>query len=885
MISLADENLITEFVTESSEHLGAIEPDLLAMEQEGQETSQEVINRVFRAIHSIKGGAGFFAFEAVKSLSHTMESVLMQVRDRTLAVTPELMDALFAALDRLRAMVADIRASDGVAFQAEADRLKALLGGGAPVGRTVQAQAHPAGGSERRFDLDAAAVRSVLKRGMTLYHAKAFLHRDLDAHWASPLAFLKNALSVGQCLDAFLDLSAIGNLDDCLEQDLCITVLFSTVLEPELVALAFELPQDQIEPLDMAALRAALPPEPQAAALPPVEDPLPQGRDRAEGPERKAPREAGADTLRVRVELLSKLMNLAGELVLGRNQLLRTMGPHAQGFPGLADILQNINKVTTELQEAVMQTRMQPIGTLFGRFPRIVRDMAKQLGKQIEVEVRGADVEMDRTIVELLGDPLTHIIRNCADHALETPGERERAGKPATGHILLNAYNEGGQVNIAITDDGRGIDAGKVARKAVDKGLISAAQAEAMTDADRVKLVFAAGFSMAAQVSELSGRGVGMDVVRTNVEKLGGTVDLKTQVGAGTTVQLRLPLTLAILPSMIIGLQGQRFAIPQADVVELVRVRAEDVQHRVEQVQGAAVLRLRDKLLPLVRLADLLEVSRAFTHPAGGGRLPDRRELLADRRASEAGPAAGDRRRDSRSSLQVVVLQLGGNQFGIIVDELHDFEEIVVKPVSRFLEGLACFSGTTILGDGRVILILDSAGLAALANLHFTDVAAEQSRRQQEEQRRQALQSTHRRSVILFESGRGERFAIAQDQVLRLERVRASAIERLGDREYLGYRGESLPLVRLDRIMAVAPLDPDTEHLHLVIPSLDGGPGRTAAGILISTIIDALDVEVELRPVEIRGPGLLGSALVQGRMTLFLDPAEVVRTATEGSNP
>ncbi len=908
MASLADENLVAEFVAESREHLSTIEPDLLAMEQEGKQTSQEVINRVFRAIHSIKGGAGFFAFEAVKSLSHIMESVLMQVRDRTLEVTPTLMDALFASLDRLRAMLEDIQASDRVPIGEDVARLKAILeGGGVAVGSQVKG--HAEGKKKgRQFNLDEEAVRSAMKRGMTIYYSMAYLHRDVDTHWGSPLAFLKNALSVGQCLNAFLDMSSIGNLDDCLEQDLCIVVLFATVLEPDLLAIAFKLPADQITPLDMMGLKASLPPKPEQISEKPEEEPrslipeeVPEKSEERTEPSSvdsglgKGAKDTSADTIRVRVGLLTELMNLAGEMVLGRNQLLRTMSPHAQDFPGLADILQNINQVTTELQEAAMQTRMQPIGTIFNRFPRIVRDMSRQMGKQIEVVIRGAEVELDKSIVEMLADPLTHIIRNCADHALEMPDERKKAGKSAVGHILLNAYHEGGQVNIAIEDDGRGIDPGKVARKAVEKGLISAAQAESMSDRERVNIVFAPGFSTADKVSEISGRGVGMDVVRTNVEKLGGTVALDTKSGIGTTVRLCLPLTLAILPSMIIGVQGQRFAIPQVDVVELVWVRAEEVKSRIERVQGAEVLRLRDKLLPLVRLADVLEISRYFVHPENSEKLPDRRMTLADRRspneestteveeAITALRVGGERRQDWRSDYHVVVLQLGSNLFGIIVDELHDFEEIVVKAVSNYLEGLACFSGTTILGDGRVILILDSTGLATQAKLHFSDLQAEERRRQEDEQHRLALQASRRRSVILFESGRGERFAVAQDQVLRLEQIHASSIERMGDREYIEYRGDSLPLIRLDQHMAVSPMNADAEELYLVIPYSGEASGGNSGGILISNIIDALDVEAELKPVEIQGPGLLGSAVLQGHMTIFLNPIDVVKAATGGA--
>ena len=901
MPSLVDDSFIADFVAESREHLNAIEPDLLAMEHDGAACTQEVINRVFRAIHSIKGGAGFFAFEPLKDLSHVMESVLMLVRDKLLVVSPVLMDPLFAGLDCLRSMLDDIQACDCVPVAQQMEQLKAVLDRAGSPGGKVEAQVQGTGG--RHFSLDSDAVRFVLKRGMMLYYAKAYLHRDVDARWKSPLAFLAGALSVGQCLEAFMDITDIGGLDDDSEMDLSLTLLFASVLEPDLLSEALQLPESQIEALDVAALRKSLLPASEAKpgalasavapAGPPPQEPGPDDPNlEAEalpdpGLLGRAPKDAATDTLRVRVELLSKLMNLAGELVLGRNQLLRTMSPHAQDFPGLADILQNINQVTTELQEAAMQTRMQPIGTIFSRFPRIVRDLSKQMGKQIEVDVRGGDVELDKGIVELLADPLTHIIRNSVDHGLELPPERQRAGKKPSGRIGLNAYHEGGQVHIIIEDDGQGIDPGKVARKAVEKGLITVAQAGALSAQEKVNLVFAPGFSTAEKVSELSGRGVGMDVVRTNVEKLGGTVELHSEPRAGTTVRLRLPLTLAIMPSMIVGVQGQRFAIPQVDVVELVWVRAEDVKNRVECVQGAEVLTLRDKLLPLVRLADVLEIDRNVEPGDPGEALPDRRTTLADRRSlprdvpADSGRQGPERRQSWRSDYHVVVLQTGTNSFGIIVDELHDFEEIVVKPLSNFLEGLACFSGTTILGDGKVILILDSTGLAGQAHLRFANLQAEARRRHEDEQRRLAVLATRRRSVVIFESGGGERFAVPQGQILRLEQIQTSSIQRMGEREYVEYRGDSLPVIRLDRLMAVSPLDPSAEELYLVIP-YTGAAGPTPGGILIANIIDALDLEVELKPPGITGPGLLGTAVFQGHMTLFLDPVEVVRMATGG---
>lgn len=895
MTSLADESIISDFVIESRDHLASIEPDLLRMEQNLGSPDQEVINRVFRAIHSIKGGAGFFAFEALKRLSHAMESVLMQVRDGKLKLSSQVMDVVFASLDRLKAMLDDIDQSDQVPIRGEIEGLEGILNGkGIASGAIIKGRDQE--GGPREFDLDAESVKSALRRGMNLYCATAYLHRDIEGKGMTPLAFLNNALSTGNLLDAYMDLGLIPDLETCLEQDLAVTLLFASVLEADLAALALKLPEAQVRLLDMADLkhRAGLqkraewkaeapeevePLEPmveEGPTVPAERRPAKAGRDGAKDP--------GSETLRVRVDLLTSLMNLAGELVLGRNQLVRALGPYQRQIAGLGGILQNVNQVTTEIQEGIMQTRMQPIGTVFSRFPRIVRDLSRQLGKQIEVHVQGSEVELDKSIVEMLVDPLTHIIRNCVDHALEMPEERRRAGKNPTGTIHLHAFHEGGQVNIAIDDDGRGINASAVLEKALAKGIVTKAEAEEMSERDMVKLIFAPGFSTAEQVSEISGRGVGMDVVRTNVEKLGGHVEVETEVGTGTTVRLRLPLTLAIIPSMIVGVAGQRFAIPQVNVVEFVWVKAAEVGRRLEQVQGAEVLRLRDQLLPIVRLADVLGLPRTYRSAATGERAGDRRENLADRREGEVragAPHPEDRRKEWRTDYNVIVLRVGKNHYGVAVDELFDIEEIVVKPLSGFLQHTKCFSGATILGDGRVIMILDANGLALTANLHFTDLQAEEQRRAEEERRTAELKASRRRSIILCEAAAGERFAIPQDRVLRLERISVGHIEHLGDREYIEYRGEGIPLLRLDRHLEVRPLDPALKELVLVIPKMHakGGQGHPPAGILISSILDALDVEVELKPVAFHGPGLLGSAMVQEHLTLFLDPEPLVREA------
>jgi len=555
-----------------------------------------------------------------------------------------------------------------------------------------------------------------------------------------------------------------------------------------------------------------------------------------------------------------------------------------------------------------MQTRMQPIGTVFNRFPRIIRDMARDLGKQIEVQIKGAEVELDKSIVELLVDPLTHIIRNCADHAIEMPEERKKGRKSPTGQLLLHAYHQGGQVIIAITDDGRGIDPKKVLSKAVAKGIVKEAQAKEMTEREIVNLVFAPGFSTAETVSDISGRGVGMDVVRSNTEKMGGHVELETQVGMGTTVLLRLPLTLAIIPSMIVGVSDYRFAIPQVNVVEFVWVRAADVSKRIERVHGAEVLRLRSQILPLIRLADVLGIPRTYEDPATGEREADRRMDLLDRRGSqrndsppkeepvpkkgkkaskkaqpaEEAPERGpDRRSDWRSDFNIVVLRLGSNQFGMVVDELFDIEEIVVKPLSEFIQTCKSFSGATIMGDGRVIMILDAGGIVAQAHLHFADLHAEEQQRYEEEKRKAALAASKRRSVIVCTGAEGEFFAIPQDQIMRLEKIQSSDVQMVGDRQYVDYRGHGLPLIHLSQFIEVNPVSKSLKEVFIVIPKVfeNGSVTLAKAGIIISDIIDALDVEVELEPVKVKGPGVLGSAILQHNLTLFLEPLDLLRAA------
>ena len=891
MSDLFDEELIGEFVAESRDHLDAIEPDLLDMERQGGVVSDESLNRTFRAIHSIKGGAGFLAYESLKNLSHRMESVLCLYRDGELADPAHVTDVLLRGVDRLRAMIDDLHASDAVPCEEELRDLDGILGRATTVDRSPSMEpvsAVPWQDVLRDLDHEAQELLSIVESGRFVYVITLDLTHGSTTTQVSE-GLLENFGALGEVLGILGPDGPCINLDAMLAQGQGGTLLYSSVLEPDLIDSALEFPSAAILNLTGDML-GEVPSAPEPEVVIPGVTPLHNAK---EG------RGETAQTLRVSLQLLGGLMDTAGELVLARNQLLRTLENHERGIPGLGAILQNIDKVTSEVQEGIMQTRMQPVGSIFGKFPRVVRDLARSLGKEIEVTMEGNEVELDKSILECLSDPMTHLIRNCADHALEPPAERIAAGKPRQGAIHLRAFHEGGQVHISIRDTGRGIDGETIARKAFDKGLVSADDVANMSIGEKERLIFAPGFSTAEVLSDVSGRGVGMDVVRSNIEKVGGTVCLHTKLGEGTTIVLQLPLTLAIIPALVVGVEGFRFAIPQVNVEELVWIRSSQVAGSIERIRGQDVLRLRDILLPLIRLSDTLELQRTFSDPITGDVHTDLRARIADRRSDddehaveEVIPAkerdgSQERRAEWRNDYNIVVTNIGVNRFGIIVDILYDMEEIVVKPLSGFLTQRRCFSGATILGDGSVITILDITGVADQAQLRFSNLESEAQRRQVEQARREAEMAGRRHALIVFTGGENELFAIEQDAILRLEKISTVDIETVGDQEYVKFRDHGLPLIRLDRILPVCPLPTNREELFMVIPRVRG-PESTdetpIAGILVSNIVDAVEVEVDIKGPDRLTPGLKGTAILNDRLTLFLDPiALLAASGFEGS--
>lgn len=604
---------------------------------------------------------------------------------------------------------------------------------------------------------------------------------------------------------------------------------------------ALALPPPPPEPAEPPSSRATLvPSDPEAPRLPAVSD----------------------SALRVDVGLLDKLMTLVGELVLARNQIMQFSTSQEDG--AFLGSVQRLNLLTTELQAGVMKTRMQPIANVWSKFPRVVRDLAVACGKQIRIEMEGQDTELDKTIIEAIRDPLTHLLRNAIDHGIEPPAERLARGKAAEGRLSLHASHEGGKVLIEMIDDGGGIDPQRVRHKALQAKLLTAEQADRLSERELVNLIFLPGFSTADRVTQFSGRGVGMDVVRTNVEKIGGTVTVDSRPGRGATVKLKIPLTLAIIPALTITSGGDRYAIPQVNLLELVRLEGEQAVRGIEWIQGAPVYRLRGNLLPLVYLNQQLRVGSNHNGTRASGEIT------------------------------IVVLQADDRQFGLVVDAIHDTEEIVVKPLQKQLKGICVFAGATIMGDGKVALILDVVGLAQRANV----VAVARERNLNEKEASAPAGMTQREAFLLFATRDGGRMAIPLAQVARLEEFPSSALERVGAQDMVQYRDEVLPLVDVSRVLrqrslrgrdgvrrkAKAALStPGSENngnaneARTVQVVVHAGNGQRV-GLVVHRILDIVEEAIESRSRSNRR-GVLFTAVLQERVTEFLDVEGLIRLA------
>ncbi len=883
------DDLLSEFLTETAESLAVLDVELVKLEQNPNDP--ELLSSIFRLVHTIKGTCGFLGLPRLESVAHAGESILGKFRDGEIEVTPVAVSLILECLDCVRGLLGSLEQNEAEPDgndQDLIDRLNAFVDGGdvgndapeavaadeemlmeapemdavaeeeeapAPV---AEAPAAKAPASKTSAAAKPASVGTIYEKigGLSLIDAVievAFQHvmedaalkdlfqsANIDVLQGKQRAFFSKMLGgpdefrgdigggIGQPmvagisetqLDAYAGylksaFKALEVTDDTVDEIMGLLADYRGVFLGRLGGESDDAAEEAVQVKKKPAKSAGK--AKSAGSSEPA-----KAQDGGDSPKESS---VANQSIRVNVDLLENLMTMVSELVLTRNQVLQIL--RTQKDSEFAAPLQRLNHITSELQEGVMKTRMQPIGNAWSKLPRIVRDLAHELDKKIDLQMIGAETELDRQVLEMIKDPLTHMVRNSADHGLETPAERRRAGKSETGKVTLNAYHEGGHIIIEIADDGRGLSIDRIKQKAIDNGLATENELEQMSVQQIQQFIFKAGFSTAAKVTNVSGRGVGMDVVRTNIEKIGGTVELRSTEGKGSTFVIKIPLTLAIVSALIVACGGERFAIPQISVVELVRVSANS-EHKIERIKDAPVLRLRNRLLPLVSLRTLLRLGN---------------------------DVGGDE--ESNGSF-VVVSQVGTYTFGIMVDRVFDTEEIVVKPVAPILRDITMFSGNTILGDGSVIMILDPNGIAVASG----ELSVSEADMVEKSGQRDA-RAGERVALLLFRAGDDTPKAVPLGLVARLEEVDVGSVETSNGQFVVQYRGQLMPLV---------PLDPAYKMRESGRqPVLVFSDRERSMGLIVDEIVDIVEDRLQVELSSER-PGRIGSAIVAGHATDLVD--------------
>ena len=744
-----EDEVFKNFLVEMGEKLEELEESLGELEQG---YSPEIVNKLFRAVHTIKGGGGFFGLTKVSELSHVFEDLLMQVREGELDYGERMIGPFYSACDALKEMHESEDYGNSSDISSICIELKALQGGEPP---------------------------------------------------AEPAKTLESE-------EPQTDETPPSRPEDHAEQE--------PVTEPDPNPLSNE----DKEPAGQAEPSASSPRS------------LPEKSAKSPSPDKSTGQN---ETIRVKVDLLNKLMELTGEIVLGRNQLLRQ-------FSDMEDKsnLVAMAHMISDLQQLVLQTRMQPIGGTFTKFKRIVRDLSKQLDKPIDLVIKGEDTELDRSIIESLSDPLTHLIRNCADHGLEDPSTRVNQGKDRVGTVRLQARHEGGQVVITVEDDGKGIDAGKVKAKAVANNLISQSEAETMGENEAAKLIFHPGLSTADEITSLSGRGVGMDVVKSTFEKLGGAIDLETKLGSGTKVIIHLPTTLTIMSSLIVRIAGDRYAVPHSELKEVILVRPDD-EIRIETIRDREVYRLRGNLIPILSMEEITGV------PGSG------KEEISQEEDREA---AGER--------LFLVLHSGVNHFGLIIDSIDHTEEIVVKPLAQILSKHTFYAGSSILGDSDVAMVLSANGICQSHKLHIHDLEASvQSPHTVAEM--QIIDMQEKQDLLVFRYDEQEQLAIPLSLVFKVEQIEVSQIQNVSDNHFINLEGKNVMLLYLDKFLQIKPLPKGLSTLYIITPKING----FEVGIVASSIEESVHMRLNLDSPPINQKAILGITTIRERITFLVD--------------
>ncbi|MFK7840466.1 MAG: chemotaxis protein CheW [Bdellovibrionales bacterium] len=792
------DELVAEFLTETNESLDELDVDLVNLEQNPNDA--DLLGKIFRLVHTIKGTCGFLALPRLEKVAHHGENVLGRFRDGDLEVLPEYVTLIFECIDQIKYIVGEIESSGKEPEGDDAtliEKLDAVYEGRAEGNASDQ---------NAMDDSQSANDQESANGGYPGGPTGNISQEELDA--------LEAAFQNAPGPEAF-DSASEEKSDDSPSNE---------KTEPSVV-------ETQKQSVETSTAKT--------------------------GPS------LASQSLRVNVDVLENLMTMVSELVLTRNQLLQIQRASSNSDTDFSAPLQSLNLVVSDLQEGVMKTRMQPIGNAWAKLPRIIRDLSMELDKKIELEMIGQDTELDRQVLELIKDPLTHMVRNSGDHGIEDPDTRVANGKPETGKIILEAFHEGGHIIIQIKDDGKGLPMDLIKDKIIKNGLATSEELEGMSDQQIQQFIFKAGFSTAEKVTSVSGRGVGMDVVRTNIEKIGGAIELSSREGYGSTFTIKIPLTLAIVSALIVESAGEKFAIPQLAVKELVMASTHG-QSKIEMIKGAPVYRLRDHLLPLVFLDEILGTSQD-TNLSNDNQQSLDANLESDDDESHVSLNAKDDSCDALPTRNryIIVTNVGQFDFGIIVDRVFDTEEIVVKPVSKMLRDIDMFSGNTILGDGNVIMILDPNGIAREAG--ELDHAPQENHAEAEH----LSDSQDKTPLLLFAAGDAAPKAVPLSLVARLENIDFKDVEHSSGQMMVQYRGQLMPLIPFNNNVNVV-LDADKP----VLVFADRGQSM---GLIVDEIIDIQEEHIDVQ-LDGNQPGLFGSAIINGKATDVVDIAHFLNS-------
>ncbi len=814
---MENEEFIREFLEESEENLDQLDQDFVSLEQDPGDL--ERLDSIYRAIHTIKGTSGFFGFSKLGAVAHAAENLLSRLRDGEITLNEGLTSALLESVDAIRDILANIGSDgeEGDGNYRELNQQLEELCSSAPIAETQSvvanpAQVEPVTPDDEKQDSDEPATVED-QPSISDHDTDVTEHTDPDYSEASQSTATEPRADTtpdNEASDAERHESDLVNQQTGDHK----TTITTSVSVPEPASKTTDSPSDSPKT--------------------------------GNGPDTAKSQGIGSEgSIRVDVGLLNQLMDLVGELVLARNQLLQTESNEHDRR--LTNVTQQVNRITTELQERVMQTRMQPIGNIWGKFPRLVRDLAVMCGKDVDLLMDGAETEVDKSLLEAIKDPLTHLIRNAIDHGIESGADRISCGKNKRGQLHLRAWHQGGKVNIEISDNGQGIDPAKIRAKAIAKNLITAQDAKTMGDQQLVQIIFWPGFSTAPQVTGISGRGVGMDVVKTNIESIGGTIDVQSRVGIGTAIKVKIPLTLAIVPALIISSCEQLFAIPQSHLVEMLRLDLKNESDRIEKIRDTPVYRLRGELLPIVYLSKLLGTEATVS------------ESTCDH-------------------VNIVVLQADNCRFGLVVDHVERTEEIVVKALHPTLGVIPHLAGATVMGDGRVAIILDVLGITSDIGLTVEELkqASELIEQPGVEQR-----ANH---MLIFRLASGRELAMPLSEIDRLEDIPQGSIEQTEQMQAVQYRGQIMPLLPLSQLLGETPqpigtndnvIASEVKAVKAIVINVDGS--HTA--IAVREIVDVAEQQGPMRLTNKPGSLIRGAAVIEGKVTDVLDLQSVLHSS------